>query len=68
MDSRMGQEISLADMVASCRGAGITYLVLDTRRAQTITRNVPMPTIGSTTRERFRSVDYGADRYDLGIS
>jgi len=68
MDSRMGQEISLADMVASCRGAGITYLVLDTCRAKTITRNVPMSKIGSTTCERFCGVDYGADRHNLGVS
>lgn len=68
MDSRMEQEVSLADMAASYRGVGITDLVPDTRRAQAITRNVPMPTIGGTTCERFCGLDCWINQHNFRIS
>jgi hypothetical protein len=55
-------------MAASYRGAGITDLVLDTCCAQAITRNVPMPTIGGTTREWFYGLDCGINQYNLRAS
>jgi ketopantoate hydroxymethyltransferase len=68
MDSHMEQEISLADMAASYRRAGITDLVLDACCAQAITRNVSMPTIGGTICERFCGLDCGINQHNFRIS